>query len=124
MFVIDVSDSIDELIKIIDTRTFSDPNEIDQLIRDFLINHEKSLRTQIEEKIDRIKTLKQANKKIEIRQEYNCVMEEIDKIILNRQLYFERLEKKYRYKGRYHYGNTQGKARNNKNCNNRKTKTH
>jgi hypothetical protein len=123
MFRIDVETvSIEGLKEIVDTRIFSDEGEFDQLIMDFISKQVSNAQKQLEEKYDRIIKTQKALEKIEFTKDYNNTMEMIDEIILCRQQYLDKIEKKYRYKGRYHYDNhktkdienTVGSSRNSK----------
>ena len=113
MFSIDVTADVEKLIEILDTRVFADFDEHDNLIKDYCLNLEQKIRTEVIDKLQRIEKLKEANIKIESKVQFDNIMDEIDAIILERELYFEKIKKKYKYRGRY--GNAKGKTRNGKN---------
>lgn len=112
MIVLSVENiSTNELIEIINTRQFTDIEEFDQFLKDYMGNIISTVKAEVEDKYDRLCKLKCALDKINSNKKYNEVMESIDEDILNRHMYFERIRKKFKYKGRYHYGNTSGTSR-------------
>jgi hypothetical protein len=112
MIVLNVENvSYNELIEIINTRQFTDMDEFDQFLKDYIKNIISTVKTDLEYKHDKLCKIKCTLDKINSNKMYNEVMESIDEDILNRHMYFEKIEKKYKYKGRYHYGNTSRTSR-------------
>jgi hypothetical protein len=121
MYIIDVETlTLDDFIKLIDERTFADGNEFDVLLKSFFDKEYRRIESELKERLHRIESAKRINESINFKKEYESIMDRIDEIILHRQEYF----KKYKYKGRYHYGNSKGSSRYNKITDNKGGRTY
>jgi len=115
LYIIEVGNTVSELLAIISTRNFADESEFDDLITNFVNNTIETVKTKTEEKIIRIEFLKQTNEKIALKKECEETLEAIDAIVLRRRLYLdEKVIKKYKYRGRYNYANPKRNPRGNK----------
>jgi hypothetical protein len=92
--------TVEGFIEIINTQQF-DLDELDEFIRKFYLHIRNTAMEASKAYSKQLDVIKKAEQKSELKKEYEKVMDSLDEFLLLRKEKLEKLEYKYKYKGKY-----------------------